>query len=40
MEYLGFGGTRDGIKTIDKQLQENKKYEATDFSKISASVYR
>ena len=33
MKYLGFWITRDGVKTYKKT--GNKKYEATDFPKIS-----
>ena len=39
MEYLGFWLTRGGVKTIDKN-RSNKKYEATDLSKRTISVYR
>ena len=39
MEYLGFWETHDSAEPIDKNTS-NKKYEATDFSKMSTSVYR
>ena len=39
MQYLGLWVTQDGVKPIDKN-RSNKKYDATDFSKISTPVYR
>ena len=39
MEYLGFWVTCEGVKPIDK-IRINKKYDATNFLKGSASVYR
>ena len=38
MEYLGFWVTHDGVKSIDKNTS-NKKYETTDFTNISRTVY-
>ena len=39
MEYLGFWVTHNGVKPINKN-PSNKKYYATNLSKISTSVYR
>ena len=38
MEYIGLWVTHYGVKPIDKNTS-NKKYEATNFLKISTSVY-
>ena len=39
MEYVAFCVKRDGVKPIEKNAS-NKKYTATNFSRISTPVYR
>ena len=40
MGYLGFWVTRDGVKCAQIKNKSNIKYDATDLSKRSTSVYR